>query len=99
MMLGIGLIGINEKELVVISVCFVSCDICLLKCDLQSDCRESCLAVKELLCFDQWNELSLKRKIAGASLPDCNNLASKTDNGSQCIDGRIFHKDTSQVTC
>lgn len=36
MMLGIGLIGINEKELVVISVCFVSCDICLLKCDLQS---------------------------------------------------------------
>lgn len=61
-------------------------------------CKESCLAVKELLCFDQWNELSLKRKIAGASLPDCNNLASKTDNGSQCIDGRIFHKDTSQVT-
>lgn len=55
--------------------------------------------MKELLCFDQWNELSLKRKIAGASLPDCNNLASKTDNGSQCIDGRIFHKDTSQVTC
>lgn len=33
MMLGIGLIGINEKELVVISV---TCDICLLKCDLQS---------------------------------------------------------------
>lgn len=61
-------------------------------------CKESCLAVKELLCFDQWNEMSLKRKIAGASLPDCNNLASKSDNGSQCIDGRIFHKDTSQVT-
>lgn len=105
MKLGIGLIGINEKELVVISVTnhylcvFVSCDICVL-CNLRfCDCRESCLAVKELLCFDQWNELSLKRKIAGASLPDCNNLASKSDNGSQCIDGRIFHKDTSQVTC
>lgn len=105
MMLGIGLIGNNEKELVVISVTnhylcvlYPVIFVCL-KCDLQSDCRESCLAVKELLCFDQWNELSLKRKIAGASLPDCNNLASKTDNGSQCIDGRIFHKDTSQVTC
>lgn len=104
-MLGIGLIGNNEKELVVISVTnhylcvlYPVIFVCL-KCDLQSDCRESCLAVKELLCFDQWNELSLKRKIAGASLPDCNNLASKTDNGSQCIDGRIFHKDTSQVTC
>lgn len=96
MMLGIGLIGINEKELVVISV--TNHYLCVLY-PVIFVCRESCLAVKELLCFDQWNELSLKRKIAGASLPDCNNLASKSDNGSQCIDGRIFHKDTSQVTC
>lgn len=34
MMLGIGLIGINEKEFVVILVCFVFCDICLFKCDI-----------------------------------------------------------------
>lgn len=95
----IGLIGINEKELVISVTNHYLCVLCILYNLWFCDCRESCLAVKELLCFDQWNELSLKRKIAGASLPDCNNLASKSDNGSQCIDGRIFHKDTSQVTC
>ncbi|XP_062617208.1 tyrosine-protein kinase transmembrane receptor Ror2-like isoform X1 [Saccostrea cucullata] len=60
-------------------------------------CKESCLAVKDLLCFDQWNEMSATRK-SPTPLPDCKLLVGKYDNGSQCIDGKIFHKDPSQVT-
>ncbi|XP_022314567.2 tyrosine-protein kinase transmembrane receptor Ror2-like [Crassostrea virginica] len=60
-------------------------------------CKESCLAVKELLCFDQWNEI-LANKKSSSALPDCYSLPSKSDNTSHCIDGKIFNKDLSQVT-
>ena len=59
--------------------------------------RESCLAVKELLCFNQWIQIANKVNMRNPShhyrLPDCDSLPSKYGNHTECIDAELFRKD------
>ncbi|KAK6179193.1 hypothetical protein SNE40_011609 [Patella caerulea] len=68
-------------------------------------CRESCLAVKDLLCYKQWN-LILENKTDGIyfrnrahfRLPNCQELPSMWDSASKCTDGHLFEKRLDEVS-
>ena len=60
-------------------------------------CRESCLAVKELLCFDQWL-LVLNNGDVTYSLPDCEQLPSKNNPNTTCVDSQLFVPRPEEIT-
>ncbi|CAC5399225.1 MUSK [Mytilus coruscus] len=51
-------------------------------------CRQSCLAVKELLCFDAW--LMVVHSMDGYKLPICETLPDKLDPTMKCVDIPMF---------
>ncbi|KAL3868762.1 hypothetical protein ACJMK2_041527 [Sinanodonta woodiana] len=58
--------------------------------------QESCLAVKDLLCYQQWLIL-MQRDDVAVSLPNCDTLPSRFDSTSNCNEAGIFIKDETQV--
>jgi len=55
------------------------------------------LAVKELLCFDQWL-LVINRDDTQYNLPDCHRLPSKYEINSSCVDSHLFVRKDEEVT-
>ncbi|XP_033737109.1 muscle, skeletal receptor tyrosine protein kinase-like isoform X2 [Pecten maximus] len=60
-------------------------------------CRESCLGVKELLCFDQWL-LVMNKENLQYSLPECEELPSKVGVNASCVDSQLFMRKDEEVT-
>lgn len=60
--------------------------------------RESCIAVKELICYVQWSYVAASH--TSVQLPTCDTmLPSRTDQTQKCTDAHLFERDDSEVTC
>lgn len=67
--------------------------------------RESCLAVKDLFCFDEWllvqnnrNEGVFFRTRGHFRLPVCEDLPSQHNHSAVCTDAKLFDVKPNQFT-
>jgi len=59
--------------------------------------RESCIAVKDLLCYVQWP--NIQKSNSDVKLPVCDMLPSKWDTVQNCTQADMFEREDSDITC
>ena len=77
--------------------CLLAMQLVLIVC-LFFICRESCVAVQDLLCYVQWPVMLQMRSRSEVKLPTCDHsLPSKWNTSHTCTEAGLFEREESSV--